>query len=95
MTYKLTLDAQQDLLDIYIYGKLKWGEEKADTFIRSLYEHFKWLSDQPEVGRKRDGILEGSYSYTYEKYTTFYRIKKYMEIVAIIHGSKDIPKHFS
>ena len=33
LAYKLTLSAEQDLLDIYLYGDERWGEEKASEFI--------------------------------------------------------------
>lgn len=95
LTYKLTLAAEQDLVEIYLYGKEQWGKDKASEFIKSIYNRFEWLSTQPEIGRRRDELYPSCRSFAYNKYVILYRITEHVEIVTIVHGSKDIPAHLS
>ncbi|WP_262711349.1 type II toxin-antitoxin system RelE/ParE family toxin [Mariniflexile fucanivorans] len=49
----------------------------------------------PGIGRVRDEIKIGLYSISEQEHTVFYRIQeKHLRIVRVLHGSKDISKHF-
>ncbi|ELS00081.1 type II toxin-antitoxin system RelE/ParE family toxin [Gloeocapsa sp. PCC 73106] len=88
---KLTLQAEEEFLEIYLYGKENWGKERAELFIIALYERFRLLCNNPEIGRKRDEFYPGCRSWIFENYVIFYQIKDTeLEIIGVIHGSKDI-----
>ena len=93
--YKLTLQAAEDLREIYAYGLQTWGKDRAVLFIEVLYARFQFLSNNQEIGRRRDEFFPGCRSWVFESYVIFYQIREsQIEIIAIVHGSKDIARYF-
>ncbi len=48
---------------------------KAISSIRALYECFDWITQNSQLGRKRDEILSGAMSYQENSLVIFYRIE--------------------
>jgi toxin ParE1/3/4 len=91
----LTLQAEADLQEIYVYGRETWGKERAELFVIALYERFQFLCGNPEIGKKRDEFYLGCRSWAFDSYVIFYQVKDgYIEIIGVIHGSKDIDRYF-
>nr|WP_282562126.1 type II toxin-antitoxin system RelE/ParE family toxin [Providencia stuartii] len=65
---------------------------KALSFIEELYQ--KW--DSPTLYAERPEILPGLRSCAYGRYLLFFRVlEAEVRIERILHGSRDIPAHFS
>ncbi len=93
--YKLTLQAEEDLREIYVYGRETWGQDRAVLFIEALYDRFQFLCNNQEIGRRRDEFFPGCRSWVFESYVIFYQIRdSQIEIIGIVHGSKDIARYF-
>jgi len=93
-TIKLTLQAEEDLLSIYAYGRENWGIERAELFISALYDRFKFIANNTEIGRKREEFYEGCRSWLFESYVIFYQIREgRVEIIGVVHEKKDILSH--
>lgn len=93
--YKLSLEAERDLEDIFDYTVREFGIDQAITFVSDFEGVFMNLVVNPELGRKRNEIRIGLRSFAKENYTIFYRISKsHIHIVRILHGSRDIIKFF-
>lgn len=45
--------AEQDLLDIWLYTFSEWGEKQADVYIDNLSEALALLANQPLICRER------------------------------------------
>ena len=45
--------AEQDLLDIWLYTFNEWGEKQADVYLDNLSKALALLADQPLICRKR------------------------------------------
>ena len=45
--------AEQDLLDIWLYTFSEWGEKQADVYLDNLSEALALLADQPLICRER------------------------------------------
>ena len=58
-TLVLTLEADQDLDNLYVDGFKRWGEEQADQYYNALLDHFEVLCDNPFLYRAIDEIREG------------------------------------
>jgi len=85
---KLTLQAEEDLQEIYVYGRESWGKERAELL-------FQFLCGNPEIGRKREEFYPGCRSWVFESYVIFYQVKDaYIEVIGVVHGSKDINRYF-
>ncbi|MDN0006877.1 type II toxin-antitoxin system RelE/ParE family toxin [Providencia stuartii] len=65
---------------------------RALSFIEELYQ--KW--DSPTLYAERPEILPGLRSCAYGRYLLFFRVlEAEVRIERILHGSRDIPAHFS
>ncbi len=96
MGYRLSPEAERDLEDVFLYGLERWGEERAITFLLSLYDRFLWLSNNPHIAPLRQDLEPRIYrSWVETPYVIFYRIDEtQIDILAIIHGKRDIVEHF-
>lgn len=87
--------ARRDFAEILDY----FGEIDPDTaldFVTRLQLMCDQLAEMPGMGRKRDDIAKGLRSFPVEKCIIFYRLAKDdIEIVRVLHGSRNIEKIFS
>jgi len=92
---ELSSEADQDISDIFDYTESEFGLDQAVSYVSAFDECFTQLLDNPELGRTRDEIREELRSINHEAHVVFYRIlKDRIRIVRILHGSRDLPKHF-
>jgi len=99
--FYLTEDADNDFAEQYVYFSENAGVEVADRFFAATRSTFDRLVEMPEIGR-HPGFLNPQLSDIrvwqvkgFEKYLIFYRIlHDEIEILRIIHGSRDIPTIF-
>ncbi|WP_179009097.1 type II toxin-antitoxin system RelE/ParE family toxin [Winogradskyella forsetii] len=93
--YKLSIQADNDLNDIFDYTELEHGFDQAIIYLIGLEALFKNLVLNPKIGRERNEIKKGLYSITENYHVVFYRIlKTHIRIVRVLHGRKDIPNQF-
>jgi toxin ParE1/3/4 len=93
--FKLTPAAFEDIKEISRYTHNKWGIAKRNIYLTALENRFVWLSENPEIGKSRNEIKEGYFSYPEGKHVVFYRQKNNrIEILAVLHQNMDFQKHF-
>lgn len=70
-----------------------WGDiaensqSRADAFIDAIDRNFHELAQSPHIGRSRDDLLTGLYSFTIGNYIIFYLIiPDGIEIVRVLHA---------
>lgn len=91
--YILSQKAQQDIEAIYDFGLYKFGKDQAIEYLIALRSYFVLLSKNPDVGKQRNEIKEGLYSFPHVSHLIFYRIfAKHIRIVRVLHGSRDLKK---
>ncbi|MER3587095.1 MAG: type II toxin-antitoxin system RelE/ParE family toxin, partial [Mastigocladus sp. ERB_26_1] len=87
--------AEQDLEDIWIY-LAQQDELAGDKQIAQLLDRLPMLAQFPDMGRKRDDLLQGLRSFPVKPYIVFYtKITDGIEIVRVLHQSRDIENYFS
>jgi toxin ParE1/3/4 len=93
--YRLSKEAEQDLEDLWVY----LGERNdlaADRQVAKLLDRFPMLAQFPTMGISRDQLLLGLRSFPVKPYIIFYvLIPEGIEILRIIHQSRDIEDQFS
>jgi toxin ParE1/3/4 len=63
--------------------------------IDEIIQRFPKLAAFPDMGRKRDALLEGLRSFPVKSYVLFYRrTQQGIEIFRILHGRRDIESEF-
>jgi toxin ParE1/3/4 len=67
--YLLSPRAQADLEEIWDYSVEIWGTDRAERYVRDLWEGIKYLAANPKRGRSCDEVRAG-----YRKYAIVYRV---------------------
>ncbi|SKB55425.1 toxin ParE1/3/4 [Salegentibacter holothuriorum] len=89
--YTLSKKTQEDIEAIYDFGFQKSGKDQAIKYLIELSSYFDLLLENPEIGKKRNEIRQGLYSFPYASHIIFYRIfKNHIRIVRLLHGSRDL-----
>ena len=95
MAFEISEEAARDLEEIFDYTAEEFGLDQAVSYVSSFDEQFAYLAGCPKIGRERNEIKKGLRSIPKENHILFYRIiKNTVRIVRILHGSRDLPKHF-
>jgi toxin ParE1/3/4 len=85
-------DAEADLLAIALYVA-ESNTEAAMSLVRRLRERCEILAAHPYAGRSRPELGAGIRSLGEYPYVILYRLEgDASEVVAIIHGARDLPK---
>jgi toxin ParE1/3/4 len=53
MLYRITPEADSDIIGIYMYGFQNFGETQAEKYFLELEDCFQFLSENPLVCRER------------------------------------------
>jgi toxin ParE1/3/4 len=84
--YRLTNDADADLLELFVYGLETFGPIQAETYRDSLTRCFELIADNPKMGRKADELAPGARRHEHARHVVFYDEQPYgVLITAIIH----------
>ncbi len=87
--------ATEDLQQIWIYIAENAGKETANKFLLEIKKKCETIADFPESGRVRHEFLVNLRSFPFKKYVIFYLpLEKGIEILRIIHSSRDIEQVF-
>lgn len=57
--YKLSREAEADLIRIHQWGCREFGEAQADEYYFAFFEHFEQLASQPYLYPEVDDVREG------------------------------------
>lgn len=84
--YRVTLRAQQDLMNIGRYTLEKWGKGQRNLYLNAIEKRFKLIAENPYMGRHRPDVKKGYYSYIQGVHVIFYLIQKNgIDIIGIPH----------
>lgn len=93
-SYRIRQLAENDLEQIWLYSFHEWGLEQADRYIRSMIGRFSWLAENSQLGKRRDDVKFGYYSFPEGKHVIFYTITENgIDIIGIPHQRMDIISH--
>ena len=84
--------AETDLDEIWWYIAQN-NPKNADNFLDFILEQCLFLAQSPYSGKKRDELLQDLRSFPVRNYLIFYfPLENGIEIVRVMHGSRDIDK---
>lgn len=89
--YKLSNEAKNDLIRIYRYGLVKFGETQADKYFNTFFNYFDIISERPFSFPAVDFIKKGYRRCTCGVDSIYYKVNSngVVEIMAII-GRQDL-----
>lgn len=90
-TYKLTLEAENDLLGIWLFGADRWGEIRADRYQDDLHDSFQRVVNSTIQTRQMEDVKAVSY-YPHQRHFVFFtEHADSIVILAVLHQSMDLP----
>lgn len=75
--YRLSIEADIDLDELYTYGYYKYGEHQADKFFVRLIGSFELLADFPLSGKAANSIYPGLRRVEFNPYVILYQPRDY------------------
>ena len=91
-SYKLSVDAQTDLIRIHQRGVHQYGEAQADKYYYDFIERFEQLAEQPYLYQAVDDIREGYRRSVCGVDSIYFRVDgDTVEIMSIL-GQQDVGK---
>ena len=92
--YWLRPKARSDIDAIWDYTIKTWGVQQARCYITGLRDVCTELAESPGLGKRRDELYKGLRVYPFGKHVVFYiTMDKGIDVVRILHGSMDTPRH--
>jgi toxin ParE1/3/4 len=89
MPYRLSLLAEQDLDEIWLYVAEDASLATADRLIDDLIDRFSLMAEQPRMGRLRPEFGDGVRSFPVENHVIYYRHEREVLIARVLHGRRD------
>ena len=87
--YRLTQEASEDILAIYVHGHDLFGERQADTYHDELEAVFGRLADFPEMGRLREELDPPARVFTHKAHVVVYEIRDGDAVILRVRGARE------
>ena len=72
MSIRLSRSAQRDIAEIRTYTIKQWSRDNWLSYFSGVAAVFDKISENPNMGRPQDSLLEGMRSVTYQRHMIFY-----------------------
>ena len=94
--YILSPNAARSITEINKFTIEKFGERQARRYLENFRDRFRFLVENPLLGRKRNDLEEGYYSYFEGSHTIYYKILgENIAIIDVLHQSMEPGRHLS
>ena len=87
-------EAENDLIEIYRYGYINYGENRAELYIEALKEKCQFLADMPNLCSDRDEFSPPVKVHHHKKHLIIYVIEgDSILIVRVLHDRMNFQQH--
>lgn len=94
MQIKKTVLADEDLIDIYLYGSQNFGQSQAERYFAEINQAFSFLADNPWVANERPEFVPPVRIHPHGKHLIVYTVEDdFLLIVRVLHQRMDIKQH--
>lgn len=91
---RISNPAKNDLQHIAEYTFQEWGLVQKKVYLDLIKKSFNTLSNVGNIGKKRDEIEMGLYSYGIKKHTIYFReTEQEFVVLRILHSHMDPERH--
>lgn len=85
--YRLSTQAENEILDIFLYGIEQFGLSQARLYKDEMESCFQLLGNNPRMGRAATTVGEGIRRHEYGSHVIFYEIDgSGVLILTVVHG---------
>jgi len=86
--YRLTPDAQSDLVEIRHYTLAQWGSEQSKKHLSELRQMMLLLSETPGIGTQHSEFGTDLLSFPHSSHVIYYQChNKQLTVFAVLHKS--------
>lgn len=94
MQIKKTILADEDLIDIYLYGSQNFGQTKAESYFEEINQVFLFLAENPLVSNERQEFVPPVRIHPHGKHLIVYTMEDdFLLIVRVLHQRMDIKQY--
>ncbi len=93
MKYNISVAAQNDLENLWLYTFVNWSIEQADRYFNLILDEIEYIAANPESGKYYGDIRENYFRSKVKSHYIFYKVNKkenLVEIIRILHQQMDI-----
>ncbi|MEO5911842.1 MAG: type II toxin-antitoxin system RelE/ParE family toxin [Pelobium sp.] len=91
MNYKISVEAQNDLENIWLYTYETLSKEQADRYYNLILNEIEYLAGNPDSGEDYNHIRKGYLRSKVKSHLIFYKVNsEEIEIIRILHQQMDI-----
>ena len=92
LKYKISMQANTDLNNIWSYTFNKWSKNQADRYYDLLINEFEFIADNFMAGKSIEHLRKGYRVTTMKSHLIFYRKtdNDMVEVVRVLHQRMDI-----
>lgn len=93
MKYILSIEAENDLEDIWLYTFQTWSVNQADDYLNLIVEQIRHIANNPNSGMDYGKIRKGYFRSKIKSHYIFYKIDKrdnVVKVIRILHERMDI-----
>ena len=91
--YRLTPDAQSDLLEIRQFTVGQWGAAQSQKYFLELRKTICLLSETPSLGKSRPDVDPDVLSFPHASHVIYYVVHKKQLIVFGVLHKRTVPLH--
>lgn len=86
--FKITEDAQEDLVGIRQYTLENWGSTQSQKYLEELKQKLLLIAENPLIGKTREDIGKKICSFSHGSHMLYYTlVRKQIVLFAVLHTS--------
>lgn len=90
MTYRTTVEADRDIIEIYVLGAQQFGVAQSERYVDELFDTFELLAENPLMARERRELNPPMRLHPYHAHLIAYLVRDGdILIVRVLHGRQD------
>jgi toxin ParE1/3/4 len=92
MKFEISVKAQHDLEEIWLYTFQNWSIEQADRYLNLIFDEIHYLSENPLAGRDYSELRKKYRCSKVKSHLIFYRTTEssVIEVIRILHERMDL-----
>lgn len=91
LPFRLTADAQQDLIKIRQYTVSTWGAKQSVSYLTTLKSTIERLCEFPTLGKRQEEVGGNVRSFSIKHHVVYYLVQEQELIVFAILHSRMVP----
>ncbi len=89
--YRLTPDAQSDLIEIRRFTVQQWGSTQSQKYLSELRKTIRLLAETPSLGKPRPEVESNALSFPHASHVIYYEVHEQQLVVFGVLHKRMVP----